>query len=140
MQIVETINASHREMARFRSNQDAGFRQVAGALRHYISQLEPKHDTDRRCMYFKLLFHLGKELHIGTLSILLYAFALNLPSNCIYLLYKGTQYAHLFYRPIRQESRLRWARRSHSGNRKEIFRTGEDSFRCHSWPGWNRVI
>lgn len=55
MQIVETIDASHRDMARFRSDQDAGYRQVAGALRHYTSILAPKHDADRRCMSFKPL-------------------------------------------------------------------------------------
>jgi hypothetical protein len=55
MQVVETIDASHRDMARFRSDLDAGYRQVAGALRHYTSKLAPKHDADRRCTLFKLL-------------------------------------------------------------------------------------
>jgi len=55
MQIVETIDASHRDMARFRSDLDASYRQVAGAIRHYTFKLAPKHDADRRCMSFRLL-------------------------------------------------------------------------------------
>lgn len=47
MQIVETIEASHREMARFRSHNDPGYLQITGALRRYISMLDPSYDAER---------------------------------------------------------------------------------------------
>jgi tetratricopeptide (TPR) repeat protein len=47
MQIVETIDASHREMARFRSSNEAGYIQISGALRRYITMLHRDYDTER---------------------------------------------------------------------------------------------
>lgn len=54
MQTVEIIDASHREMARFRSDQDHGYRQVKSALGNYISiikNLGKNDDEDRKCKY-----------------------------------------------------------------------------------------
>ena len=50
MQIVETIAASHRDMARYRSNADPGYRQIAGALRRYMFNLAPANDAERICV------------------------------------------------------------------------------------------
>ncbi len=49
MQTVEVIDASHRDMARFRTENDAGYRQVLGALRYYISNLDKDDEVERRC-------------------------------------------------------------------------------------------
>ena len=52
MQIVEVIDASHRDMARFRSDKDPGYRQVTAALRNYISIIKDKgekDDAERKC-------------------------------------------------------------------------------------------
>jgi hypothetical protein len=49
MQVVETIDASHRDMVRFRSHLDHGYRQVVGVLRKHISLLAPIHDAERVC-------------------------------------------------------------------------------------------
>jgi hypothetical protein len=54
MQTVEVIDASHRDMARFRSEQDPGFRQVIAALRNYISIIKEKgkeDDVERSCKF-----------------------------------------------------------------------------------------
>ena len=54
MQIVEVIDASHRDMARFRSDKDPGYRQVTAALRNYISIIKHKgeeDDAERKCKY-----------------------------------------------------------------------------------------
>ena len=49
MQIVETIDASHRDMVRFRSEDEPGYRQIASSLRKYTTALAPGHDAERIC-------------------------------------------------------------------------------------------
>jgi len=49
MQIVETIDASHRDMVRYRSEEDPGYRQIASAFRKYITALAAGHDAERTC-------------------------------------------------------------------------------------------
>jgi hypothetical protein len=49
MQIIETIDASHRDMARFRSEAAPGYRQIAGALRRYVSNLGPANEAESIC-------------------------------------------------------------------------------------------
>jgi hypothetical protein len=61
MQIVEVIDANHRDMARFRSEHDPGFRQVTAALRHYISTIKSKgkeDDIERKCKFTPLYWSL----------------------------------------------------------------------------------
>ena len=49
MQIVETIDASHRDMVRYRNEDEPGYRQIASALRKYTTTLALSHDAERIC-------------------------------------------------------------------------------------------
>ena len=57
MQVIETINANHREMVRFRNEACSGYRQVSGALRNYVSYLTPKDDAKRICTWLRSLLY-----------------------------------------------------------------------------------
>ncbi|KAF2195155.1 TPR-like protein [Zopfia rhizophila CBS 207.26] len=47
MQIHEVIDGHHRNMIRFRTAQDAGYRKVISALKQYMNMLDKKHDIER---------------------------------------------------------------------------------------------
>ena len=49
MQIHEVIDGHHRDMIRYRTAQDAGYRKVVSALRDYLKKLDKKHDIERAC-------------------------------------------------------------------------------------------
>ena len=45
----EVIDAHHRNMVKFSTSQDAGYRKVVAALRDYKNDLTPKADAERIC-------------------------------------------------------------------------------------------
>ncbi|KAF2477726.1 TPR-like protein [Lindgomyces ingoldianus] len=47
MQIHEVIDGHHRNMIRFRTAQDSGYRKVISALKQYMNMLSKKHDIER---------------------------------------------------------------------------------------------
>jgi hypothetical protein len=49
MQMHEVIDGHHRNMIRFRTAGDAGYRKVVGALKQYMNMLDHKHDIERIC-------------------------------------------------------------------------------------------
>jgi len=51
MQMHEVIDGDHRSMNRYSSAQDAGYRKVASALKHYMNKLDRKHDIERMCKF-----------------------------------------------------------------------------------------
>ena len=51
MQIHEVIDGHHRNMIRYRTAQDAGYRKVISALKQYMNMLDKKHDIERMCKY-----------------------------------------------------------------------------------------
>lgn len=51
MQTHENIAANHRNMIRYPTAQDPGYRKVIGALRQYMNMLDKKHDIERMCEY-----------------------------------------------------------------------------------------
>ncbi|KAF2794061.1 hypothetical protein K505DRAFT_361425 [Melanomma pulvis-pyrius CBS 109.77] len=49
MQIHEVIDGDHRSMNRYSTAQDARYRKVISALRHYMNKLDKKHGIERMC-------------------------------------------------------------------------------------------
>jgi tetratricopeptide (TPR) repeat protein len=47
MQMHEVIDGHHRDMIRFRTAGDAGYRKVVSALKQYMNMLDHKHDIER---------------------------------------------------------------------------------------------